>query len=237
VSDGGRGAAWAAAVRDVLPDVDAQGFAVTRTPLLSGDECHALREGWSDDERYRATVHMARVRFGEGAYRYFRHPLPPLVAALRTAAYAPLAELATSWAARVGREPPPADLDALLDRCSRAGQRKPTPLLLRYEPGGYNCLHQDLYGEVVFPLQLAISLTAPGHEHEGGQNVFVEQRPRAQSRAHVVDVPRGHAVVFASDDRPVAGARGHHRVRLRHGVATVTAGERYALGVIFHDAR
>jgi hypothetical protein len=235
-------AAVAARIREgdwdaLLAEVDAGGSAVSAAPWLSPDECAELRAGFDDDERYRSTIDMRRYRFGEGVYRYFARPLPPVVAAVREAAYPALAGLAREWAERLGAELPPARLDELAARCGAAGQHRPTPLVLRYGPGGYNCLHQDLYGEVAFPLQVTVALSRPGVDFTGGEQLFVEQRPRAQSRGTVHVVPQGHAVVFATRDRPVRGARGWYRGVVRHGVSTVTTGERFALGVIFHDAR
>jgi hypothetical protein len=217
--------------------VDRDGFGVSSSPVLAPAECAELRDGWDDPDRYRKTIDMGPLRFGEGRYRYFRYPLPEVVAELRAEAYPGLATLASQWAKHLGEDGGyPDDLDAFLRQCAAAGQTKPTPLVLRYEAGGYNCLHQDLYGDVAFPLQLTVALTEPGADHTGGHNVFVEQRPRAQSRAHVVEVPLGHAVVFPTRHRAVAGSRGHYRVTVRHGVGTVTSGVRFTLGVIFHDA-
>jgi hypothetical protein len=181
---------------------------------------------------------MARFRFGEGCYRYFRYPLPPVVAALREATYPPLAEIANGWHEQLGEpERYPADLTRLTARCRAAGQNRATPLVLRYEAGGYNCLHQDLYGDIAFPLQITVALTRPGEDFTGGENLFVEQRPRSQSRGTAVTVPLGHGVVFPTRYRPVAGVKGRYRVAVRHGVSTVRSGERMTLGVIFHDAR
>ena len=220
----------------LLDAVDRDGFAVTSAPVLTTRECRELRDAWDDMARYRSTVDMSRQRFGEGVYRYFRYPLPLTVAALREATYEALAPLASRWAERMGQARFPAHFEQFRRRCVEAGQTKATPLVLRYERGDYNCLHQDRYGDVAFPLQLTVALSDHA-EYAGGETVFVEQRPRAQSRAHVTRVPLGHAVVFAGGERPVDGARGPRRVRLRHGVATVTSGQRFALGVIFHDAR
>jgi hypothetical protein len=181
---------------------------------------------------------MARHRFGRGEYRYFADPLPPLVAALRTALYAPLQPIANRWAAALGR---PADYPAALAgfraRCHAAGQLRPTPLVLRYGPGDYNCLHQDLYGAVAFPLQVVIMLSAPGRDYSGGELMLVEQRPRSQSRGTAIVAAAGEGVVFTNRDRPARGTRGVYRVQMRHGMSTLTGGERYALGIIFHDAR
>jgi len=214
---------------------DERGFAVTE-PLLTGAECAAL-SALFDAGRFRSTIEMARYRFGEGRYRYFDHPLPPEVAELRTALYPPLARIANAWSELLGEDAFPLEHAALLARCRQAGQERPTPLLLRYGPGGWNALHQDLYGEISFPLQATALLSEPGADFDGGEIVLLEQRPRAQSRAHVVKPPRGAFVLFPSDRRPARGARGWHRVRLRHGVSTITRGERTTLGIIFHDAR
>ena len=182
---------------------------------------------------------MARHRFGDGRYRYFEHPLPDEIARLRTSFYARLAPIANDWSARLGGEPDafPLEHEQLLARCRAAGQDRPTPLILRYGAGDWNALHQDLYGEVFFPFQVVTVLSARGADYEGGQFVLLEQRPRAQSRAHVIDPDRGAFVIFPTQGRPQLGKRGYHRVGLRHGVSTVTAGSRTALGVIFHDAR
>lgn len=215
---------------------DARGFAVTE-PLLTGPECAAL-SALFDGGRFRSTIEMARYRFGEGQYRYFDHPLPPEVAELRTALYARLAPIANAWRELLGEEGAfPLEHAGLLARCRAAGQERPTPLLLRYGPGGWNAMHQDLYGEVVFPLQATGLLSDPGADFAGGEIVLLEQRPRAQSRAHVVTPARGALVLFPSDQRPARGARGWHRVKLRHGVSTITRGKRTTLGIIFHDAQ
>ena len=214
-----------------------RGFA--RVPaLLGGDECAALAALWSDPTRFRSRVDMERHRFGVGAYQYFAAPLPPLVRALRVAVYRRLAPIANRWAGALGeptRYPP--SLAGFLARCHAAGQTRPTPLLLRYEAGGYNCLHQDLYGELAFPLQLTVFLSRPGVDYEGGPFLLVEQRPRMQSRAEVVVGGQGDMVVFPVGAHPVAGARGVYRATMRHGVARIEQGERFALGIIFHDAR
>jgi hypothetical protein len=225
---------WDALARQI----DADGFAVTPEPLLDPGACRELREGFDDDHRYRSTIDMARFRFGEGCYRYFRYPLPAVVAALREATYPPLATIANRWQEQLGDAGRyPADLAGLTAQCRAAGQERATPLVLRYEAGGYNCLHQDLYGDIAFPLQITVALTRPGEDFTGGENLFVEQRPRSQSRGTAVTVPLGHGVVFPTRYRPVAGAKGHYRVAVRHGVSTVRSGERVTLGVIYHDAR
>jgi hypothetical protein len=222
--------------RGVSDAVDRDGFAVTEEPVLDAGARDGLRAIYDDDD-FRSTVVMARHQFGEGEYRYFANPLPRVVARLRHDAYPPLAELANTWAERL-RVPNryPASLDDFLAVCHRAGQARPTPLVLRYETGGWNALHQDLYGDVAFPLQITVALSEPGHDFTGGENLLVEQRPRAQSRGSSITIPAGHALVFTTRERPVAGTRGYHRTQMRHGVSRVTSGTRYALGIIFHDA-
>jgi hypothetical protein len=206
--------------------------------LLTAGECRALIALYGDAARFRSTVEMARHRFGRGEYRYFAQPLPPLVAALRGALYAHLAPVASRWAAALGRPGGyPPTLAAYLARCHGAGQTRPTPLLLRYGVGDYNCLHQDLYGELAFPLQVVLPLSEPGRDHEGGELIFAEQRPRSQSRATAVAAAAGEGIVFTNRERPVQGTRGIYRVQMRHGLSTVTRGERLALGIIFHDAK
>lgn len=215
--------------------LDTQGFAATPT-VLTVEECRALA-GLYDDGRFRATVDMARHRFGSGEYKYFDHPLPELVAALRAAFYPPLAEVANQWAQRVGEGAGyPGKLAEFLDRCHRAGQSRPTPLLLRYGPGDWNALHQDIYGDMAFPLQIVTVLDRPGVDFTGGEFVLAEQRPRAQTRAHVCQLHQGAFLIFTTRQRPVRGSRGFYRAAVRHGVSTLTAGRRTTLGVIFHDA-
>ncbi len=218
--------------------VDQDGYAVTPSAVLSRAQCKWLRDRFREDAGFRSTIDMARYRLGEGCYRYYDYPLPPTVAELRDASYPPLAALANDWASRLGQEPSyPPRLRQLVEVCRAAGQTKPTPLILRYERGGYNNLHQDLYGDVAFPLQLTVALTEPGADFTGGENLFVEQRPRSQSRGTAVTVPLGHAVIFPTRYRPVTGSRGHYRAAVRHGISTVTSGVRLTLGVIFHEAR
>jgi uncharacterized protein len=221
---------------ELRAQLDRQGHAVT-APLLDAAECAELADLF-DGGRFRSTIDMARHRFGDGRYRYFDHPLPDAIAALRSSFYRHLAPIANDWAAllRAGDAFPP-EHEELLERCRAAGQVRPTPLILRYGPGDWNALHQDLYGDVFFPFQVLTVLSEPGVDFEGGQFVLLEQRPRAQSRAHVLEPPRGAFVIFPTRHRPQAGRNGHYRVGLRHGVATVTRGSRTALGVIFHDAR
>ena len=223
---------------DWLEHLDERGFAITG-PLLSAAEAAELAGAFDDDQRYRSRVQMGRYRFGEGDYAYFAYPLPPAVERLRRELYPPLADVANEWGRRRqadGWEPWPADLDGMLERCHAAGQDRPTPLVLRYGPGGYNTLHQDLYGDLAFPLQAVTALNRAGTDFAGGQFVLVEQRPRAQSRAHVIELERGAFAIFPTRTRPVEGSRGHYRTTMRHGVATVHAGERITLGIIFHDA-
>ena len=204
---------------------------------MTAEECDAIAALYGDDHGFRSRVVMARHGFGRGEYRYFSYPLPPLVAGLRGALYPRLAPIANRWHERMGLEVRfPDDHAAFLDRCHAAGQDRPTPLLLRYGEGDYNCLHQDLYGAHVFPLQVAILLSEPGRDFTGGEFVLTEQRPRMQSRADVAPLAKGDALIFAVNDRPVKGARGDYRVRMRHGVATVRSGHRHTLGIIFHDA-
>lgn len=210
-------------------------YGVARTgPLLSPETCAAIAGRYAG-EGFRSKVVMARHGFGSGEYKYFDHPLPDPVAALRQAVYPHAARIANRWASRLGTEPYPDTLQAMLARCHEAGQEKPTPLVLKYGPGDYNCLHQDLYGAVAFPLQLVVLLTDPA-EFEGGELVITEQRPRMQSRAEVVTLRQGEGALFATSIRPRRGSKGDHRVNLRHGVSRLRSGERYTLGVIFHDA-
>jgi len=217
--------------------LDAVGHAITPV-LLDGDECAALADLF-DAGTFRSTIDMARHRFGDGRYRYFDRPLPATIQALRTSFYPHLARVANRWSALLRGERPtwPATHAELIARCEQAGQRRPTPLILRYRAGDWNALHQDLYGALHFPFQILTTLCERGADFDGGEFVLLEQRPRAQSRAHVLTPPRGAFVIFPTAERPVAGARGHYRVALRHGVSTVTRGERTALGVIFHDAK
>ena len=205
--------------------------------ILTGAECRSLIDVYGDDARFRATIDMARHRFGEGQYRYFDHPLPEVVAELRAAFWPHLLPIARTWAERRGQPAPwPDRLEDWLDRCHEAGQTRPTPLMLRYGPGDWNALHRDLYGDLVFPLQVVIGLDRPGDAYTGGEFVVVEQRPRAQSRATASTIPQGHGLVFTTRDRPVRSQRGWSNGPLRHGVSTVRSGHRHTLGVVFHDA-
>jgi hypothetical protein len=221
----------------IAADLDTDGCATLRA-VLSGEECVAQAALFSEDEAFRSRVVMARHGFGRGEYKYFAYPLPDTVAGLRAALYPRLSEIANRWNEAMGIEVRyPDDHATFLDRCHRAGQTRPTPLLLHYGEGDYNCLHQDLYGEHVFPLQATILLSAPGLDFTGGEFVLTEQRPRMQSRAEVVSLSQGDGVIFPVHHRPVRGTRGYHRVNLRHGVSRVRSGQRHALGIIFHDAR
>lgn len=206
--------------------------------VLTPAECRDLAALYPEERHFRSHVHMARHGFGKGEYRYFRYPLPDLLGGLRTALWPRLAGIANDWNARMGieRRYPEAHAD-FLRQCHEAGQTRPTPLLLRYVEGDFNCLHQDLYGDLAFPLQVAFLLSEPGRDFSGGEFVLTEQRPRMQSRAEVVPLSQGDAVVFAVHNRPVQGSRGHYRVNLRHGVSRVRSGERHTLGIIFHDAK
>jgi hypothetical protein len=218
-------------------ELDTHGCAVLKS-LLSPDECRALAALYPDDAHFRSRIVMGRHGFGRGEYKYFSYPLPKIIAALRPALYARLQGIANRWNEAMGIEIRyPEGHDAFLKRCHAAGQTRPTPLLLQYEAGDYNCLHQDLYGEHVFPLQVAMLLSEPGRDFTGGQFVLTEQRPRMQSRAEVVPLLHGDAVAFAVHHRPVQGTRGAYRVNLRHGVSRVRSGHRHTLGVIFHDAK
>jgi len=224
---------WSAAAASL----DTHGCAVVG-PLLDAQECTALASRYDDDAGFRSRIVMARHGFGRGEYKYFAYPLPDAVTALRTALYPPLAEIANRWNAAMGvatRYPDPHE--DYLARCHAAGQAKPTPLLLHYGAGDYNCLHQDLYGDHAFPLQATLLLSRPGEDFAGGEFVLTEQRPRMQSRAEVVPLRQGEAVIFPVHHRPVQGTRGTYRVNMRHGVSRLRAGQRHTLGIIFHDAR
>lgn len=221
----------------ITAELDSQGCAVLKN-LLTPDQCRAVASLYSEDTHFRSRVVMGRHGFGRGEYKYFAYPLPDLIAQLRPALYAKLHGVANRWNEAMGIDIRyPATHAAFLKRCHGAGQSRPTPLLLQYEAGDYNCLHQDLYGEHVFPLQVAILLSEPGQDFTGGEFVLTEQRPRMQSRAEVVPLAQGDAVAFAVHHRPVQGTRGTYRVNLRHGVSRIRSGRRHTLGVIFHDAK
>ena len=223
--------------QETAGELDTHGCAVLRD-ILSTEECSSLAVSYPDDNLFRSRIVMSRHGFGRGEYKYFAYPLPQIVAELRAALYPPLAEIANrcNAAMKVDVQYPP-EHAAFFDRCHKAGQTRPTPLLLQYGDGDYNCLHQDLYGEHVFPLQVAFLLSAPGRDFTGGEFVLTEQRPRTQSRAEVVPLRRGGAVIFPVHHRPVQGSRGIYRVNMRHGVSRVRSGHRHTLGVIFHDAK
>ena len=220
----------------ISAELDAAGAATTGV-LLTAAECAALRALYPEDARFRSRIVMARHGFGRGEYKYFADPLPEAILSLRAALYERLVPIANRWneTMGIGVRYPETHRD-FLSRCHAAGQRRPTPLLLRYGPGDFNCLHQDLYGEHVFPLQVAFLLSDPERDFTGGAFVLTEQRPRMQSRAEVVPLAQGEGVIFAVHHRPVRGSRGHYRVNLRHGVSRVLSGERYTTGIIFHDA-
>lgn len=217
-------------------EIDQRGWTTTG-PLLSAKECAALAAAYEDDQLYRSRVVMARHGFGQGEYRYFAYPLPPLIQQLRQNLYERLMPLANRWREALGHsEPFPVRFEEYILRCHAAGQRRPTPLILSYGQGDYNCLHQDLYGALNFPLQAAFLLSRPGEEFTGGEFVLTEQRPRMQSRVSVVPLSVGEAVIFAVNHRPVQGSRGTYRVAMRHGVSPLREGRRHTLGIILHDA-
>ncbi|MFI8225354.1 2OG-Fe(II) oxygenase [Pseudomonas sp. NPDC085632] len=223
---------WASLERQL----DQDGYAIIRS-LLQAETCDHLSALYPQTEPFRSQVIMARHGFGRGEYKYFRYPLPTPVERLRGALYPRLVALANRWYERMNLpERFPANHAEFLQRCHAAGQIRPTPLLLQYGPQDYNCLHQDLYGESVFPLQVAILLSAPGQDFTGGEFVLTEQRPRMQSRPHVLDLTKGDAVIFAVNQRPTEGVRGYYRVTMRHGVSRLHSGKRHTLGIIFHDA-
>ncbi len=223
--------------RRIGEELDAHGSAVARS-VLSPEECERLAATYAAEGPFRSRIVMGRHGFGRGEYKYFAHPLPDLVRELRTALYPPLAGIADRWNEALGMEVRyPRDHAAFLARCHRAGQTRPTPLLLQYGEGDYNCLHQDVYGEHAFPLQVAFLLSAPGRDFTGGEFVLTEQRPRMQSRAEVVTLGQGDGVVFPVHHRPVRGARGFYRVNMRHGVSRLRSGHRHTMGIIFHDAK
>jgi hypothetical protein len=219
----------------LLEDIAARGYA--KRALLDADSCRELAACYGDDARFRKRIVMEQRAYGRGEYKYFAYPLPDRVADLRRRLYPPLAQVANAWRAALGQAADfPPTLDEWLARCHAAGQTRPTPLLLRYEAEGFNCLHQDVYGELVFPLQVVALLDEPGRDFDGGEFLLVEQRPRAQSRAEIVPLRMGEAAVFPVHHRPARGARGFHRAPVRHGVSRVHAGVRRTLGIIFHDA-
>jgi len=220
----------------IAEELNVYGVALTGS-LLTAEECREIRASYPEDRLFRSHIVMARHGFGQGEYKYFSRPLPESVERLRRAFYPLLAPMANEWHRRMGMEARfPAAFDEFMDACHRDGQQRPTPLLLKYGPGDYNCLHQDIYGKHVFPIQLVILLSDAGTDFTGGEFVMTEQRPRMQSRAEVVPLKMGEGALFAVCDRPRQGARGDYRVKMRHGVSRIRSGERYTLGVIFHDA-
>jgi uncharacterized protein len=220
----------------VRGELDTYGCALTG-PLLTADEAAEIAALYTDDSRFRSTISMGRYRFGEGEYRYFAPPFPDAVAGLKQALYPRLLPIAREWWSLLGRDTPwPDTLDEWLERCHAAGQTKSTPILLKYGPGDWNALHRDLYGELVFPLQVVINLSNPGFDHTGGEFLIYEQRPRAQSRATATLIPHGHGLVFTTRDRPVKSVRGWSTAPVRHGVSVVRSGHRFTLGLVFHDA-
>lgn len=223
---------------DVLQRMlDEQGFAPLPV-LLDAAQCRELMDTYGQEERFRSTISMARYRFGLGEYKYYESPLPDVLQQLREGLYPELAKTANRWFERLGQDAVyPATLAEFLDDCHRQGQERSTPLILKYEAGGYNCLHQDLYGDVYFPFQAVFALNRQEVDYMGGQFLLVEQRPRAQSRGHAIAIEQGAGLIFPTNYRPVKGSRGYYRTTLRHGVSTVTSGTRYSLGVIFHDAK
>ena len=224
--------------KEAADSLSQRGYAVIAQILLP-EECGSLFGLYGDETRFRSRIVMERYRFGVGDYKYFDNPLPEIVTYLRTAAYPHLATVANEWAENLGEKSPrfPAEHGAFLRICHKAGQTKPTPLLLHYEAGGYNCLHQDIYGDVAFPLQMVFLLGQQGRDWEGGEFLLVEQQPRAQSKAEVVRADQGQAIIFTTRHRPLRGARGYYRVNMKHGVSRVHRGTRYTLGIIFHDAK
>jgi uncharacterized protein len=220
----------------VRADLDRYGCGLTG-PLLTREEAARIAELYLDDSRFRSTIDMARYRFGEGEYRYFAEPFPEAVTGLRQALYPRLLPIARDWWARLGRDARwPDNLQQWLTMCHAAGQKRPTPILLKYGEGDWNALHRDLYGELVFPLQVVINLSEPGVDHTGGEFLLYEQRPRAQSRATATLIPHGHGLVFTTRDRPVKSARGWSAAPVRHGVSVIRSGQRFTLGLVFHDA-
>ena len=217
-------------------DLDRYGCGLTG-PLLVPEEAAEIAKLYPDDSRFRSTIDMARYRFGEGEYRYFAEPFPEAVTGLRQALYPRLLPIARDWWTRLGRDAPwPDSLQQWLTMCHDAGQKRPTPILLKYGEGDWNALHRDLYGELVFPLQVVINLSEPGVDHTGGEFLLYEQRPRAQSRATATLIPHGHGLVFTTRDRPVRSARGWSAAPVRHGVSVIRSGQRFTLGLVFHDA-
>jgi uncharacterized protein len=221
-----------------LAELDERGFALL-TDVLSKKTCEALATAYDDDRQFRSRIDMSRYDFGRGEYKYFNYPLPAIVQRLRSSIYPHLAPLANQWLDRLGIKQPhyPKTLSKFTEQCHRVGQKRPTPLMLKYVPGDFNCLHQDLYGEIFFPFQVTFFLSQPTRDFDGGEFVLAEQRPRRQSRVEVLAPNQGTGVIFSVHHRPVRGTRGYYRTALRHGVSTIHSGKRYTLGIIFHDAK
>jgi uncharacterized protein len=224
--------------QNALSDLDERGFAVIPA-VLAQKSCQEIAAVYGDDQQFRSRIDMERYGFGRGEYKYFNYPLPPIVQQIRSSFYPRLAPLANEWLARLGSKRPrcPKKLSEFIEQCHQAGQRRPTPLMLKYGAGDFNCLHQDLYGDIVFPFQVTFFLSQFEKDFTGGEFVLAEQRPRRQSRVEVLSPRQGDAVIFAVHHRPVRGRRGYYRANLRHGVSTLRSGERYTLGIIFHDAK
>jgi uncharacterized protein len=222
----------------IASGLDERGYALTGS-ILTAAECEALIAIYDDREKFRSRIVMERLNYGLGEYKYFARPLPPLVETMRALLYERLAPIANRWSSARGRSDSefPSKLESFIDICHRHDQERPTPLILRYESGGYNCLHQDVYGEVAFPLQFTSTLSKRGRDFDGGELLLVEQRPRAQSRGTAITLDQGEGIIFPNQFRPVKGTRGFYRVAVRHGVSTITRGRRFSLGVIFHDAK
>ena len=222
---------------EITSALERQGFAYLPA-ILSAQQCDNIRRLYNEEKLFRSTINMERYRFGSGEYKYFSYPLPDLIQSMRSELYPLLAPAANDWMEKLKLDVRyPDDHAAFLAWCHDNGQRRPTPLILRYESGGYNTLHQDLYGDVYFPFQVVFMLTNPGKDFDGGDLVFVEQLPRAQSKAYVLNPARGDAVIFTTNFRPVKGARGFYRTKMKHGVSPITSGVRYTMGIIFHDAK
>jgi uncharacterized protein len=217
--------------------LDEEGYAVIPN-LLDKDQCHEIISTYEEEALFRSTIDMARYRFGFGEYKYYQAPLPECLQQLRDGFYPQLAKTANCWLEHLGRDAIyPATLPEFLHQCHQQGQLRSTPLILKYEAGGYNCLHQDLYGEVFFPFQVVFALNQKGTDYTGGEFLLIEQRPRAQSRGHVIALEQGDGLIFPTNHRPVPGSRGYYKTTLRHGVSTITSGTRFSLGIIFHDAK
>ncbi|WP_366592261.1 2OG-Fe(II) oxygenase [Bacillus subtilis] len=217
--------------------LDEVGYAKIES-LLKDDECKEIINMYDETSYYRSTINMERYRFGSGEYKYFQNPLPPIIHQLRTHFYPQLAKAANRWLLQLGKDTIyPSNHAEFLEQCHQKEQIRSTPLILKYEEGGYNCLHQDLYGEIYFPFQVLFALNQREEDYTGGESILVEQRPRAQSRGHVITLEQGDALIFPTNHRPVLGTRGYYKTTLRHGVSTITSGTRYGLGIIFHDAK